>query len=64
MDKQHLVIAWRVEDIEAIVGRELSDEEVAAIEKALDFSTLGEVVSDVVFGVVGYSEDDDDDAAE
>lgn len=47
-------------DLDRVVGRTLTDEEVAQITRALANSTIGECVDAAVEQVVGLEEDDED----
>lgn len=46
---------------EEMAGREITDEEAARIAKAIEYSTVGECVSEAVFQVCGMPADNDED---
>ena len=55
-------VVWAIHrgKLDEIAGRPVTDEEVSRVAIALEFSTVPDAVSDVVFAVCGSAEDDDE----
>lgn len=58
--EREVLYALSVEDIEDIAGRTLSDDELARITKAIDYSSIPTALGEVIGAIADIDEDDED----